>query len=427
MHDYSIRKALIISAGICALLASNLAFSATEGARLVGLAMHQDTGRNIYIGALHYDNLLPMPEDIVAADGPKTMEYRVVARRTSIRSLMGSVLLQGELATGDAPSKTASEFAENIMVAVKGSLYAGDSLEIRLSKHNSVVAILNGLPLAITADRQVSNYFLMGWIGERGPSAVFRASILAAEIDSTLLPTYEARTASSERIAAIQAWSEDENTTAVATNSSSPIAVTITTIEAGNTAPTIASAMAQLWAHEAVLTDQAFSSTALNEAVEDTATVDPQEAAAASTSTSEPVLLASAAPTLEMIQPAMVDSMASDVINAMEYSRRLAVFNTSVMRRVYTEIRYPRAAVRRNIQGTLELDLNVDKNGQLLNVSIAVSSGHDMLDNSALEAANKAFSGKPMQEIDHVARSEYKEEGGEKLIIPIPVSFILTE
>jgi TonB family protein len=71
--------------------------------------------------------------------------------------------------------------------------------------------------------------------------------------------------------------------------------------------------------------------------------------------------------------------------------------------------------------------LSVDKDGNLLEVSIAVSSGHTSLDNSAVKAANKAFSKKPVQEIDQVARSEYSEEDGETLIIPIPVSFILTE
>lgn len=429
MHDYSIKKALIISAAICAMLAPNLVLSAIDGARLVGLAMHQDTGRNIYIGALHYNELIPVPEDIVAANGPKAMEYRVVARRTSIRSLMGSVLLQSELATGNAPSKTTSEFVEDIMEAVKGSLYSGDSLEIRLNKDNSVLAILDGQQLANTVDRQVSDYFLMGWTGERGPTTVFRSSILAPEINSALLTIYETRIASSQRIAAIEAWSEKENTSAVIpTNSSSPTAVTITTRAPGNTVPTVASASAPTRAPNADSIDLASSSTELKEAViETTAKPAPLKTAVEQADTSEPVLLASAAPTLEMIEPVMKDAIADDVIDAMEYSRRLALFNTSVLHSVYTEIRYPRSAVRRNIQGTLELDLNVDKNGQLLEVSIAVSSGHDILDKSAIKAANKAFSDKPLQKIDQVARSEYSEEDGEKLIIPIPVSFILTE
>ncbi len=428
MKDYRIRKALIISAGVCALLATNLAFSAIEGVRLVGLAMHQDTGRNIYIGALHYDELIPVPEDVVAADGPKAMEYRVVARRTSIRSLMGSVLLQGELATGTAPSKTISEFVEDIMAAVKGSLYAGDSLEIRLNKDNTVVAILDGQKLASTTDRQVSNYFLMGWIGERGPSTAFRSSILAPELNPTMLPVYEAHTVSSERIAAIEAWSEKED--AVAINISTPVAVAVavTSEAADSTVPTIASAAAPLSAENAVSTDLASSSTELQEALTDTTIITAQEPSEVQTAlTLEPVLLASAAPTQEMIQPVMEDAKASEIIDAMEYSQRLAVFNTSVLRSVYAEIRYPRAAVRRNIQGTLELDLSVGKEGELLDVSIAVSSGHPMLDKSAVKAANKAFSEKPVQEIDQVARSEYSEEDGDKLIIPIPVSFILTE
>ena len=71
--------------------------------------------------------------------------------------------------------------------------------------------------------------------------------------------------------------------------------------------------------------------------------------------------------------------------------------------------------------------MSVDKDGKLLEVSVAVSSGHSSLDNSAVKAASKAFANKPVQEIDQVALSEYSEEDGEKLIIPIPVSFVLTE
>jgi TonB family protein len=424
MKHYSIRKVLIISAGVCALLAPNLAFTAIEGVRLIGLAMHQDTGRNIYIGALHYDELIPVPNDIVTADGPRSMEYRVVARRTSIRSLMGSVLLQGELATGGAPSQNVSDFAEDIMAAVKGSLYAGDSLEIRLNKDNGVEAILDGQSLASSSDREVSNYFLMGWVGERGPSTAFRSSILATELNSTIQPIYDAHTVSDERIAAIEAWSENNNVAATQTNTSSPVAVAVTTKAAASTVPTVASAAALSSAPKTASTDLASAPSEMQQAAADTTSITPPPV---QTSASEPILLASAAPTQEMLQPAMTDIDTSEIINAMEYSQRLAVFNMNVLRSVYAEIRYPRAAVRRNIQGTLELDLSVDKDGKLLDVSIAVSSGHSSLDKSAVKAANKAFSNKPVQEIDQVARSEYSEEGGETLIIPIPVSFILTE
>jgi TonB family protein len=428
MKDYSIRKALIISASVCALLAPNMAFSAVEGARLVGLAMHQDTGRNIYIAALHYNELIPMPEDIVAADGPKSMEYRVVARRTSIRSLMGSVLLQGELATGGAPPTSVSDFAEDLMAAVKGSLYAGDSLEIRLTKDNSVVAILDGQKLASSSDRQVSNYFLMGWIGERGPSTAFRSSIMATDLNAEIQPIYEAHTVSDERIAAIEAWTEEENVAATQINTSSPVAVAVTTKAPSSTVPTVASASVSVAAPvstpEPLSTELVSSYSELQEAATDPAEATPP---AAQPGTAEPILLASAAPTKEMIQPAMEDTNASEIIDAMEYSQRLAVFNTNILRSVYAEIRYPRAAVRRNIQGALELDLSVDKDGKLLEVSVAVSSGHSSLDKSAIKAAKKAFENKLVQEIDQVALSEYSEEDGEKLIIPIPVSFVLTE
>ena len=50
---------------------------------------------------------------------------------------------------------------------------------------------------------------------------------------------------------------------------------------------------------------------------------------------------------------------------------------------------YPRLAKRRGITGRVELLLTVKGNGQLKDVIIAKSSGHSILDNSALEAAKR--------------------------------------
>lgn len=50
---------------------------------------------------------------------------------------------------------------------------------------------------------------------------------------------------------------------------------------------------------------------------------------------------------------------------------------------------YPRIAQIRNWEGTVILSLNIEKNGKIKNIFISSSSGHDVLDNAALEAINK--------------------------------------
>jgi len=418
MRQHITRWVLLFGTGLSCLLASAAAISSVEGARLIGLAMHQNTGRNIYIGALHYDDQIPRPDNLVSAPGPKSMEYRVVARRTSIRSLMGSILLQGELASGTPPSASTTLFVEDIMGAVQGSLYAGDSLQIRLNKDGSIVAILDEHELAHSEDREVSDYLLMGWVGEGGPSTAFRTSILAPEINGSLLPIYNAHTVSADRIAAIGSWTPSAD---AAENELVPVTKTTTVASAAPPTPESQTAVAAS-PKESIAQAQPTAPASS----EDTLASKKAQELETKAKTVEPVVLASVTPSREMIQPAMEEPKVADVINAMEYSQRLASFNTYVLRSVYAQIRYPKSAIRRNIQGTLELDLRVTKAGELQEVSIAVSSGHTLLDKWAVKAANKAFSDLPLKNIDQVAISEYSEDGDE-LIIPIPVSFILTE
>ena len=83
--------------------------------RMLSLAMHQETGRNIYLGAIHVDEALPNPDDILQVPPPLKMEYRIVARRTSIRSLLGNMLLQSEVANGQPPGAPISDLADQLL------------------------------------------------------------------------------------------------------------------------------------------------------------------------------------------------------------------------------------------------------------------------------------------------------------------------
>ena len=138
----------------------------------------------------------------------------------------------------------------------------------------------------------------------------------------------------------------------------------------------------------------------------------------------EPVQLALAAPaSAAIIEPELPDIARLDVV---EYSQRLASFNNIVLRMVTEKIRYPKAAVRRSLQGNLELDLTLLDHGSLLAVNVGRSSGFDTLDEAAIRAARKAFRNRALDTIDPVARAEYEDDSGQ-LIVPVPVNFMLME
>ena len=388
--------------------------------RMIGLAVHQETGREIYIGALHIDKLVSRPDDLVGSSGPKLMEYRIVARRTSIRSLLGTMLLQGELASGEGPTAEVSDFAATIMANVRGSLYAGDALELHLTADDQTIASLNGLELARADNGYVFDYLLRGWVEERGPGTAFRGSLLAADIDASLLAAYQAHEWSPEREEQVAAWlapvaEESPQITAPAESGD------IQMETAAATAATVALVDDAAASADIPQPEAAIAMPELSLAEDPAAEVIKN---ASEKLPLEPVQLALAAPTsAAIIEPELSEIARLDVV---EYSRRLASFNHIVMRMVTEKIRYPKAAVRRSLQGNLELDLTLLDDGSLVAVNVGRSSGFDTLDEAAIRAARKAFKNRGLDTIDPVAWAEYEDDSGQ-LIVPVPVNFKLMD
>ena len=422
------RKTLQRWSLLAILLTGPPAWAVTSNLQLVGLAVHQETGREIYLGAIHIDRAVPPPTDLMQFTGHKAMEYRVVARRTSIRSLLGSILLQAELASGHPADASTAAFVDAILSRVQGSLYAGDALDFALSAGNDTVASLNGHELARATGGGVFDYLLLGWLGEKGASAEFRSTLLAPDIDASLLAAYRAHEAPPERVADIGAWLAPEPGPAAIATASAPAneppasATTIPVAPAGTAMPLPAPAPGPD-AVPAVATVAALSgSEPVAPAV--TATgghADPPAVIAAAPQTT--VQLATITPQGQLLTP---DPTLSQALSLANYSQRLAEFNAMVMRKVYGSIRYPKSAGRRNIQGSLELDLHLNADGSLREAVVARGSGHNTLDAAAIRAAETAFGSRNLESIDEVAVGEYGTGDG-RLIVPVPVSFQLME
>lgn len=450
----------------------------------VGLAVHQETGRDIYVAALRSSGGTSV-ERFLLGKGTLLMEQRVVARRTSARSLLGNLLLQAELATGAQPSASVTRLISDLIDAVQGSLYRGDSLEIARLASGDVVAHLNDVELARSDDPAVFSYLLAGWTGDSGPSAAFREVLTRPTLDPDLASRYASQTADPERVAAVMAWarpsaaedssaaaaspqasgqstagSEDapaeersplrdgpdtadgQNTAATDTDrntdrDTTTVAMPLDLSEgAGSTATVVLASMDASAVSRKARAGRGEPSVVAPQPKRPTDTVSPSAAVEIPQPEvqpdSSPHGVSGQTPGTEalaaLVNPAPMErpgpTADTAALAASEYSRRLGAFNDLVIRRVYAEIEYPRAAVRRSLEGALELDVTIGADGELSDVAIARSSGYRMLDGSAVRAAKKGLKRIDPEKIDPVAVAEYGGESGE-LVIPVPVSFRL--
>ncbi|MGV6807455.1 MAG: energy transducer TonB, partial [bacterium] len=65
-------------------------------------------------------------------------------------------------------------------------------------------------------------------------------------------------------------------------------------------------------------------------------------------------------------------------------------YNTTVVKSIYSSIIYPKAAVRRNRQGTVRVDMLISRAGELIDAQVVESAGFGPLDEAAIAAVKKA-------------------------------------
>ena len=87
-----------------------------------------------------------------------------------------------------------------------------------------------------------------------------------------------------------------------------------------------------------------------------------------------------------------------------------------IQKKIKHHFYYPKIAQVRNWQGTVVLTLIIEKTGEIKQISVAKSSGYDVLDHAALEVVNKI---KKQNFIAHFVSN--------KRTIQLPISYQLTE
>ncbi len=377
--------------------------SQADPSQPTALASYTDTGREIFIAALH----LPpgvAPADLESSTLPAmSMEFRVSARRTSARNLVGLMLLHAEVANDRGPSPQLAILLSDALANVQGGLYRGDALVVESLPSDAVVVRLNGTELARAATTASLEFLLQGWIAPSAPSTAFREALLSAAPDAALRERYAAMPFSPERAEQVAAWM-------VPDGGSETVAESADGLEVSVAAATASSAIVEEIADtRSTLPPVEISS---KEPVETEVVIaEAQEAE----SVEEPI---------ETAQLAAIPAPAPVATDPAHYSRVVQQFNRSLYQRVNAHVQYPRSALKRRLEGRLELNVVFDQTGSLLEVAVAESSGHRQLDEAALDAARNALDSGLGFAVEAPVREEYGL-ADTQMSVPVPVQFAL--
>jgi TonB family protein len=370
-----------------------------------GMAAFEQLRREYYIGALLMEFPSRDPARILESSGRKRLAMHITADRWPpmrfAQQWNQSILINSDSATLNANVMDVLAFTS----FPKEDLVAGDQLYVDLRDDGKTEVSLNGKVMMRTDDGGLFHLIAASWIGPRPPSSDFKQALLAlaAAEKADLLSRFEMTAPSPERRRQVAAWSTERNEPAIAT---APAAAAAGEVRA-RPEPMATRAVATTPSSRAVEPSRAQPAVAEVEAprakpiaVSASAPVPAPEVA---TSTSTPTAAAAIptspapqsppeameAPPLAMATPAAIEPAVSAAPNPEQQKRLYGEYSGKLRSLVYSKLKYPRRAVDKNIEGLVVIKVEVDRGGQLLQVS-AAQSAHRLLDNAAIDAVEEA-------------------------------------
>lgn len=317
--------------------------------QLNGIAIHSELRKDFYIAALYTSVPKNSTEELLNSEQDRRMVLRILASRWSARSFdqhwTQSILINN-------PSEDLSQFASTILDftgAIGGKLVSGDEVIIDNPLGKGLTFSINGVELLQVADpdqgRAFLNLLLNAWVGARPPSSNFKRDILQAPADAgDLLAIFDGLTPTDERVATIQSWSAEEEP------ESEPESEPATAQAAQPRGPT------------------------------------PQQLAAARAKAAEEAAAAAAA--------AEAERLAEQARLAKEVEELAAgltlLYRSNVMKLIYSRVVYPGRAIDRNQEGTVQVKVRLNKDGNLIEASLSEESEYSLLNRAALKAVEEA-------------------------------------
>ena len=405
---------IICKRGLTALFLICVTTVAHADLQLNGVADFTELRRSFYLGGLCVERPAQDGQVLVDSDQRKRMVLKITADRWSPRSFSGhwtrSLLINNDAETLNAFGEAVIEF-NNLL---REDLVHGDVLEIERADDGSTEVRLNSVALLNVSRPGFTEMLLRTWIGSRPPSTEFRQQMLGLELSPERVARFKALGPGQQRVAAIAAWTNEEAdqesveppAAEADTDDSRFIAPPLVppsgdTVVAVRAAPPAAIEPA---AKAAPAGDSAAPGTNIKPQPQPEAVSKPPAApvaaaglamSPASNASSGGVVPASlivesAAPQPGTHEEAGETREASGSELSAEEERALVeLYQNMVVRKILGQVQYPDYALRRGLEGVIELRVKVNRGGEILDIEEIAPTRYDVLNKAGRRAVEQ--------------------------------------
>lgn len=339
---------------------------------LNGVGVHQELGREVFIGALFSESLSNDAGTLLRNQQPMRMELKIVSPEGITARRFSRLWIEGLAVNSKADALMAQ--AENTVAfdgMFRGRLVQNDHVKISHTPGKGVTVTLNDVVLGTIKDENFFSMLLATWIGSVPLSSDYRDSLLrVGDINDGLRGRFSTIAPSAARVAEVRSWSaQEEQLVAKETKSSAP-------------AKSAAASSAPAKQEVAVKPElPKLPPVAVEKPVLD---VPAQAASSAAASSAKPVVAAaSSAPVVDDDEdegPALT----TQTLLARQF------YVSDAIKKIRSKTRYPQRALDRGQAGNVRVAVVIDRQGNILSTNILENSKHDLLNKEALDAIKRS-------------------------------------
>jgi periplasmic protein TonB len=364
-------------------------------AKLNGVSVHTELGAEQFIAALYAETLSSDARVLLLDTSDQRMEVRVVAS-SLLANRFKRMWIEGvaiNAGTGEM-QKHAQHLADfSNMLTIK--LQRDDVLSIR-RKSNTTQILVNNIELGQIPSGEFYNLLLRTWIGPVPLSSAFRDGLLTAgKVDDKSLSIFNKINPTPERIAVIR-----NALIAAGKLKGKPIKPETPSTEVAATPPT------ETIKPETIKPEKPKQEPAKPPEVpaggELATTAKPVETAKPADTLKpkpEPVKVEPAKPAAEP-KPAVASApnpaSTGDIFEE-EDKKETAdslllqqLYISKLSKRTASFVKYPKSALSKDQQGTVRVSVTIDKSGQVTSVKTSAQTDYPLLNQAAVDAANRA-------------------------------------
>lgn len=332
---------------------------------LNGVGVHQELGREVFIGALFSESLSNDASALLRNPQPMRMELKIVATEGMTARRFSRMWIEGLAVNSKADALMAQ--ADNTVIfdaMFKGRLLKDDHVIITNTPGKGVSVSLNTIEIGTISDDKFFSMLLATWIGNVPLSSDYRDSLLkVGDVDAGLRGRFSSTKPTAGRIAEVSAWGTnkvDVEPKQLADNKAESPAVSKPDVPKLS-APTIDKPKLEIPVPVAQINSSSEASSSIAPAVTVAAVATPE----AEDEEEGPALTA-------------------QTLLARQF------YVSDAIKKIRTKTKYPARALERRHAGSVRVAVVIDRQGNIIGTNILESNQYELLNKEALEAIKRS-------------------------------------